>query len=769
MNWIVKGSIGEAASPYLHRHFDGHQTAVYGAAWLSNGTILTWSGDWTLRRWDLHTGELVQILSDSKRTRSGFGGIRGAVEISDQRIVSWGFDGVINVWSQQSTEPVHRLVGHTQPVNGVLEIEPGKLLSWSGDMTFRIWNLEDGGYHSVLPLLASSDDMLASKPPLIVQSDGGIVFWSGNELLYLEKDSDRSYQAILDQEEDILCAIQLPNGRLVTFGEQGTLLEWQLPELRCTTKYQSVRAHPMDLCQLGDGRFVTRAAGRIWIWRSGVDVADVVIDPPADAIAGVAPLPDYGLVYRTLSRNLVVWNEGMQWRAELPDWHEPIRLVPCSESLIAVWSARESWMKVVGLNEEYALTPYAGQLTAVELRQPWNSPHRTVLTTTRDGAVDCWDLSMPHRSHPAGHTAHHLSAIRSLNTFDPTRIVACHQGGEISIHNAETGEALHTLPVEHFGSWGPADGMLKLSAHRILVWHLPACLTVWDVDRGEVLGQLTSNNGPVGPTIRINERLALSWSSLQYTSGFLLWDYINISPIKVLEVNKVSLGAAAIRNDEFITWSEDPYLRRWRATGDLVEKIKLHNESMRGVLQLDNDTFLTWVASGHLAVWSSGQEIVKYHLQQTKANLMSATLGFGSVLFCTEDQRLLLWDFASQTEYLIPYNPAGLIFHIAPLSDTQWLIVDRSGLVAITTINGCESSYSVSPYALRPPVVSSDGEWLFVGEDRELIALSIQGQLTSTAYLRLATRVEVLLPLTKNLLAVGGSDGRVAICDMNSL
>lgn len=280
----------------------------------------------------------------------------------------------------------------------------------------------------------------------------------------------------------------------------------------------------MELCQLGDGRFVTRAAGRLWSWRSGVDVADVLIDPPEDAIAGVAPLPSHGLVYRTLNRDLVVWNEGVIWTSELPDWQEPIRLVPCSESLIAVWSARESWLKVVGSDQEYVLTPNSGQLTAVEVSKPWESAHKNILTTTRAGSVHCWDLSRPNRSNPPENTDNHFSAVHRLGRFDLTRIVACHQAGEVSIHNAETGEYLYTLVADRFGEWGPAEGMLKLSANRMVVWHLPGSLTVWDVDSREVLGKLTTNHGPVGPTILINERLALSWSSMQDDSGFLLWD-----------------------------------------------------------------------------------------------------------------------------------------------------------------------------------------------------------------------------------------------------
>jgi hypothetical protein len=103
-------------------------------------------------------------------------------------------------------------VGHTQPVSGVLDLEPGKLLSWSGDMTFRIWNLEDPGRNSILPVFASWCDMLASKPPLIVQSDGAIVFWSSNQLIYFEKDSNSPREVTLDEDEDILLAIQLQNG-----------------------------------------------------------------------------------------------------------------------------------------------------------------------------------------------------------------------------------------------------------------------------------------------------------------------------------------------------------------------------------------------------------------------------------------------------------------------------------------------------------------------------------------------------------------------------
>jgi hypothetical protein len=225
------------------------------------------------------------------------------------------------------------------------------------------------------------------------------------------------------------------------------------------------------------------------------------------------------------------------------------------------------------------------------------------------------------------------------------------------------------------------------------------------------------------------------------------------------------LGAAAIGNNEFITWCEDSYLNRWSTTGDLVETLELQDEPIRNVLQLDTKTFLAWTASGHLSLWSPGQDIVKYHLKQTSTNLIKATLGFGNVLFCTEDQRFLLWDLASQCEYLIPYNPAGLVAHIALLSDTQWLIVDRSGVIAILTIEGCEGSYSVSPHTLRPPVISSDGRWLFVSEDRKLIVLSIQERLTPAASLKLAARVEVLLALNNNCLAVGLSDGRVTICE----
>ena len=496
-----------------------------------------------------------------------------------------------------------------------------------------------------------------------------------------------------------------------------------------------------------------------------MEVADVLIDPPEDAIAGVAPLPSHGLVYRTLNRDLVVWNEGVIWTSELPDWQEPIRLVPCSESLIAVWSARESWLKVVGSDQEYVLTPNSGQLTAVEVSKPWESAHKNILTTTRDSSVHCWDLSRPNRSHPAENSDNHFSAVHRLGSFDSTRIVACHRAGEVSIHNAETGEYLYPLVTERFGEWGPADGMLKLSADRIVVWHLPGSLTVWQVDSREVLGKLTTAHGPVGPTILINERLALSWSSMQNHSGFLLWDYISRSPVQVLSGSTVSLGAAAIGNHEFITWCEEPYLNRWSITGDLVEIIPLQDESIRNVLQLDSETFLAWTASGSLSLWSPGQDSVKYHLKQTKTNLIKATLGFGSILFCTEDQQFLLWNLASQSEFLIPYTPASLVFHIAPLSDTQWLIVDRSGRIAITTIQGCEGSYSVSPHTLRPPVISSDGRWLFVSEDRKLIVLSIQDQLTPTASLKLADRVEALLPLNNNCLAAGLSDGSVTICE----
>ena len=67
--------------------------------------------------------------------------VRGAFERPDGTLVSWSGDNTLRIWSKEG-EPLKVLEGHTGWVNGVFERPDGTLVSWSRDNTLRIWSNE---------------------------------------------------------------------------------------------------------------------------------------------------------------------------------------------------------------------------------------------------------------------------------------------------------------------------------------------------------------------------------------------------------------------------------------------------------------------------------------------------------------------------------------------------------------------------------------------------------------------------------------------------
>ena len=106
---------------------EGHSAEVNGALALSDGQILSWSDDRTLRIWDVQSGQCIKVL----KGHSGWVG--GALALNDGRILSWSDDMTVRIWDVQTGQCIKVLKGHSVSVKGALELNEGRILSWSGD------------------------------------------------------------------------------------------------------------------------------------------------------------------------------------------------------------------------------------------------------------------------------------------------------------------------------------------------------------------------------------------------------------------------------------------------------------------------------------------------------------------------------------------------------------------------------------------------------------------------------------------------------------
>lgn len=91
--------------------------------------------------------------------------VRGALGSSDGRLLSWSWDRTLRLWDGQSGTCQAVLSGHTDFITGALALSDGWLLSWSDDKTLRLWDGQSGACLEVV-----SEDQVAQQHPEWLQA-----------------------------------------------------------------------------------------------------------------------------------------------------------------------------------------------------------------------------------------------------------------------------------------------------------------------------------------------------------------------------------------------------------------------------------------------------------------------------------------------------------------------------------------------------------------------------------------------------------------------
>ncbi|NEP76760.1 MAG: tetratricopeptide repeat protein [Okeania sp. SIO3B3] len=147
---LTRNSISTATNIYEVRTFNKtslHTDNVWSLAISPDGqTIVTGSGDNTIKVWDMATGNL-------KATLSGHTSWIRSVAISPdgQTIVSGSYDKTIKVWDMAKGNLKATLSGHTDNVNSVAISPDGQtIVSGSDDKTIKVWDLGTGNLKAII-------------------------------------------------------------------------------------------------------------------------------------------------------------------------------------------------------------------------------------------------------------------------------------------------------------------------------------------------------------------------------------------------------------------------------------------------------------------------------------------------------------------------------------------------------------------------------------------------------------------------------------------
>ena len=120
------------------RFFDPDEYRTPNGRLLRNGLFLVWKSDKLLAWRPMGSAEPL-VMEGHQRA------VRGAVELSDNRLLSYAGEPRILVWSLLEGQVVATLDGHTGPVRGVRALAGGdRLLSWSDDQSVICWDVGSG-------------------------------------------------------------------------------------------------------------------------------------------------------------------------------------------------------------------------------------------------------------------------------------------------------------------------------------------------------------------------------------------------------------------------------------------------------------------------------------------------------------------------------------------------------------------------------------------------------------------------------------------------
>ncbi len=107
----------------------GHQDYILGVIGLQNDRILSWDSYGLTQLWD-SDGRLIRTLHEAHPNRVVVGCIKGAIELTNGHILSWYHKHkVLQLWDANGTK-LAELVGHTAGVSQAQSLPDGRIFAW---------------------------------------------------------------------------------------------------------------------------------------------------------------------------------------------------------------------------------------------------------------------------------------------------------------------------------------------------------------------------------------------------------------------------------------------------------------------------------------------------------------------------------------------------------------------------------------------------------------------------------------------------------------
>ncbi|KZT34727.1 YVTN repeat-like/Quino protein amine dehydrogenase [Sistotremastrum suecicum HHB10207 ss-3] len=158
-------------NPYHLLHLTGHEHAVRALA-ARGRTLVSGSYDYTVRIWDVITGEITWVLVG--HTQKVYSVV---LDHPRNQACSGSMDGTVRIWDLSNGTCKHVLNGHTSLV-GLLGLSPNHLVSAAADSTLRVWDPSTGELqHTLAAHTGAITCFQHDEFKILSGSDGTLKMW----------------------------------------------------------------------------------------------------------------------------------------------------------------------------------------------------------------------------------------------------------------------------------------------------------------------------------------------------------------------------------------------------------------------------------------------------------------------------------------------------------------------------------------------------------------------------------------------------------------
>ena len=441
---------------------------------------------------------------------------------------------------------------------------------------------------------------------------------------------------MIGHEDDVLTAIALLDGRLVSCSKDKTLRIWNTTTGDCETVLRGHSDWVLSVIVLSDGRLISCSGDRtLRIWNATTGDCEIVLTGHEDWVRSVIATPDGRLVSCSKDKTLRIWNTSTGDCEAVLSGHERDvvsvialpggLLVSCSrDNTLRVWNYTTGDCEtVLRGHEDYVLSVIA-------------IPDGRLVSCSRDNTLRVWNATT---GVCATVLRGHEGWVMSVIAIPDGRLVSCSNDKNLRIWNATTGDCVAVLKGHEDG----VGSVVALPAGQLISSSADRTLRVWNATTGDCEAVLRGHEYGVESVIALPDGQLVSCSR---DTTLRIWN-------TTIDCEVVSTGhdgcirsVVTLPDGRLVSCSEDYTLRIWNTTmGHCENVLRGHEGEVLSVIALPDGRLVSCSEDRTARVWNTIMGYCETVLTGHEGWVRSiVALHDGRLVSCSEDKTLRVWN-----------------------------------------------------------------------------------------------------------------------------